>query len=572
MSPDEALEALRTAVAERDSGTVEELCRTLAADIRLEAVEVPARTGQKMLSLLRGRLHFNEMVTLGAVLSRAHPEHAKIRHLYAQGLIDSGQVDRALELLEGLVGDLEPPENLRSQEYDDYMKEFLWGWGLIGRVHKQSYVDSPSEPARKAKWLQAGVDAYSRGWAEERNPWHGINLVALLARATRDEVVLETEHDMEELATALLHSVEDRVEDAKADLWDDVIAMEAALALGKTETAIRWAESYVKKGLARDRGEFEFASTLRQLQEVWGVDPDGEFGSAVVPMLEAVVLDQGLRSEDGSGSIELESQSVARMRSPDTFKRLERVFGDDSFVTTRWLHILLDRLAAIGVVTEMGRGIGTGFLVPGATLSDTLGDEGLFVTNSHVVSDDDELIASAPANKTPSRPEDVTITFEILFNEAPEEFKVEEVVFTSPPDQLDVSVLRLDRPVYEGLIESYPVSTDLADPADRPRLYIAGHPGGGGLRVSMHDNHLLDFDDRRMHYRTPTNPGSSGSPVFNDQWKLVGLHHAGSAEMPKLDGSGEVIEANEGIRLGAILEGLRRHVEDTGRPDSIEEE
>jgi len=39
-----------------------------------------------------------------------------------------------------------------------------------------------------------------------------------------------------------------------------------------------------------------------------------------------------------------------------------------------------------------------------------------------------------------------------------------------------------------------------------------------------------------MHYRTPTDPGSSGSPVFNAKWEVVALHHAGSPATPRLHG------------------------------------
>src|SRR5262249_54334511 len=53
-----------------------------------------------------------------------------------------------------------------------------------------------------------------------------------------------------------------------------------------------------------------------------------------------------------------------------------------------------------------------------------------------------------------------------------------------------------------------------------------------------------------------TEPGSSGSPVFNNQWKLVALHHASvSTDSPQgrstpEDPSGKYL--NEGIRLSAI--------------------
>ena len=34
------------------------------------------------------------------------------------------------------------------------------------------------------------------------------------------------------------------------------------------------------------------------------------------------------------------------------------------------------------------------------------------------------------------------------------------------------------------------------------------------------------FDDL-VQYSTDTEPGSSGSPVFNQDWEIVGLHHRG---------------------------------------------
>ena len=50
-----------------------------------------------------------------------------------------------------------------------------------------------------------------------------------------------------------------------------------------------------------------------------------------------------------------------------------------------------------------------------------------------------------------------------------------------------------------------------------PRAYIIGHPRGLSTpQFSLQDNVLLDHDDRFLHYRSPTEPGSSGSPVFND--------------------------------------------------------
>jgi V8-like Glu-specific endopeptidase len=58
-------------------------------------------------------------------------------------------------------------------------------------------------------------------------------------------------------------------------------------------------------------------------------------------------------------------------------------------------------------------------------------------------------------------------------------------------------------------------------------------------------------------YRTPTESGNSGSPVFDeDEWMLVGLHHAGSKEMPRLKGKGGTYEANEAFSITAIREAI----------------
>ncbi|MCK7580470.1 MAG: serine protease [Chromatiales bacterium] len=48
------------------------------------------------------------------------------------------------------------------------------------------------------------------------------------------------------------------------------------------------------------------------------------------------------------------------------------------------------------------------------------------------------------------------------------------------------------------------------------KAFVVGHPSGSGMQISLHDSQLLDIDDeqRLLHYRTPTEPGSSGNPVF----------------------------------------------------------
>jgi V8-like Glu-specific endopeptidase len=84
------------------------------------------------------------------------------------------------------------------------------------------------------------------------------------------------------------------------------------------------------------------------------------------------------------------------------------------------------------------------------------------------------------------------------------------------------------------------------------RIYVIGHPRGGKISFSLYDNLLLDHDIPKIHYRSPTQGGSSGSPVFNQNWDLIGLHHAGGTRVQKLNGKVGVYPANEGIWIQSI--------------------
>jgi len=81
------------------------------------------------------------------------------------------------------------------------------------------------------------------------------------------------------------------------------------------------------------------------------------------------------------------------------------------------------------------------------------------------------------------------------------------------------------------------------------RVSIIQHPSGRAKEVALHDNRVEDVRDTVVQYRTDTEPGSSGSPVFNSDWELVALHHAGVKEA---DGTA----LNEGIRVCAIVDRL----------------
>src|SRR4051812_7385497 len=79
---------------------------------------------------------------------------------------------------------------------------------------------------------------------------------------------------------------------------------------------------------------------------------------------------------------------------------------------------------------------------------------------------------------------------------------------------------------------------------------IVQHPEGHEKQVALRENRVVDVLENFLHYSTDTQPGSSGSPVFNDQWEVVALHHAGVPD-PNQVALGGVV--NEGIRVSRIL-------------------
>ncbi|MEU3887323.1 serine protease [Streptomyces sp. NPDC029041] len=112
------------------------------------------------------------------------------------------------------------------------------------------------------------------------------------------------------------------------------------------------------------------------------------------------------------------------------------------------------------------------------------------------------------------------------------------------------------------------------------KVNIIGHPSGRLKEIALRDNAVLVRLDDFVHYTTDTEPGNSGSPVFNDQWEVVALHHSG---VPKKDDRGRVLRkdgrpwqqgdgddaiewvANEGVRISSILKHLAGLDLDPGR-------
>ncbi|MBR1030332.1 trypsin-like peptidase domain-containing protein [Bradyrhizobium liaoningense] len=59
-------------------------------------------------------------------------------------------------------------------------------------------------------------------------------------------------------------------------------------------------------------------------------------------------------------------------------------------------------------------------------------------------------------------------------------------------------------------------------------LSTVGHPMGGPKQIALRELPIIDVGDPFFWCTSQTVPGSSGAPLFNDQWELVGMQHASS--------------------------------------------
>jgi V8-like Glu-specific endopeptidase len=521
---------LRKAVESFNRPRVEEISAELLAQLRQRDGALSVEEAKRVLEMLQRKRYYQLLQRVADAMVHGGLDVPVVRRRYAQALLDQEVLTAGLAILEDLVA-----------ATTDEPQEHAEAWGLVGRAYKQLYVlTAPALMDRRTTFLERSIAAYHDVYAADPGRrWHGINTVALLMRAQADGIHLPGFPDPAEQAATMATRILDEIRAERVpDTWDRATALEACVALGRHDDALRWLDRYLD---APYTDAFELASTLRQLVEVWRLDATSEPGAELLPLLRAGLLQR----EGGQVTVPASDLERETPRRIDSDTNLERVFGAERFQSLRWFREALERCrAVVRIEDEFEEGIGTGFLVDGHALHPAL-PLVVLMTNAHVVPD---TLA----------PQEAFVTFRGLETTAGvgERHEVQAVLWFSPREDLDATILSL-KSVPAG-VTPCPTARQLPplDTVPPPRAYIVGHPAGRIQPMfSIQDNLMLDYDTARVHYRAPTEPGSSGSPVFDRYWKLIALHHAGSEQMPMLHG-GSTYQANEGIWVGRIREAL----------------
>src|SRR5687767_10111390 len=218
---------------------------------------------------------------------------------------------------------------------------------------------------------------------------------------------------------------------------------------------------------------------------------------------------------------------------------MERVIGETrDFLSVEFLERGLTVNRCVGrVVTDLGSGrrsFGTGFMV----------SPRLLLTNWHVLKTRETAAVS-------------TVEFDYQLDSmgnarTPQRFRLEPEAFYLSERELDFALVAVEETSSQnkkvqdlGWCRLIPTEGKaiLGNPVN-----IIQHPLGEMKQVIIRENKLVDLPpqplDTFAHYEGDTEPGSSGSPVFNDQWEVIALHHSG---VPATNNKGQMLDVDGGV-------------------------
>jgi len=93
------------------------------------------------------------------------------------------------------------------------------------------------------------------------------------------------------------------------------------------------------------------------------------------------------------------------------------------------------------------------------------------------------------------------------------------------------------------------------------QVYVVQYPAGDPKSYSVNHNRRINLTDKYVTYTSDTRGGSSGSPLFDDDLNLIGIHHIGNNRVQV--GKQELL-TNLGSRIEVVIADLAGQLHSSG--------
>lgn len=502
---------------------------------------------QKVINVSMKERFFEEAAYFLESMNVANRLSSKNRLDMAQVSIELGRYSSGIALLDVL-----------ATEFAETPDLFAEAKGISGRAHKDLFLRALKGNRDAAKLhLEKSLQRYNEGraGAADKRNWLIGNLLAVGTRARAEGFDLPFELKLESLS--------DEIEESTAHIPEKDRGFYVWSSLAEARISREnWSGAYdaISKMLATDDTDvFKLGSTLRQFKSVWALSRSTEEAQLLVTGLERTILNQA------NGEVHMDAVDIRRQRQTNE-DDLEAQFSNALLRGRGWMLKFLEIGNSIVSVVDLHSGAvrGTCCIMNGGDIAPEFEGKLLGLTNDHVISEHPQEYETL----RPLRPQDAAIRFTLSDNPN-QDYGIDKVIWSSPFRYHDACLfsfkdaLPIEASNFE-LIEYLPPA-----PQDPPaEVFVISHPNPDEPSYSFQNTDLLmhDGDNRgpdtllpgRIHYTTGTIKGSSGGVALNAKLKMIGLHHAGSEQMERIDGEPGYLAANEAIWIVAILNTIRK--------------
>lgn len=306
----------------------------------------------------------------------------------------------------------------------------------------------------------------------------------------------------------------------------------------------------------------------------------GEFKSVAerYRSIREVVRDVKLKTALGKG-YKTDKRPVAEYAKKRRFARFDDIYTDEAIIgetgnilTTETMEMgMLARRMVVQIEKLSGKNA-TGFFI----------GENLLMTNAHVIEEEQDAVG----------PRVICGNQTTFFDPNPiyfDHLRFDPDRFFWKDDDLDVAVIAVhdpgNGPVQNDMIISdfgyMPLIKAQGKAVHGDPLNMFHYPGSQRQRVTLHNGNLAYLDDDAeldpyFWHTCDTQRGSSGAPVLNRHWQVVGIHSKG---VPDTNVNGELLDrdgkpiaydrlrndptlinwvANQGTRASRIVTALER--------------